>query len=297
MNRVRAGWCAVPNPFNMKQVSRVSLNPRELDAIVFWSKNPAPLLPHLDELDRRGFRYYFQFSLNDYPRELEPNMPSIDERFRTFQGLSKRIGPLRVVWRYDPIIISNMTPVEFHRERFSWIAAELHGVTHRVMVSVVDFYQRTDRRLSQLEQEGFMFDREAASSDSMVSLLRDLATTAKSHDMEILACAEARNAAETGVAPGRCVDERLLNRLWALSLPYRKDSTQREFCLCTASKDIGINDTCIHGCPYCYATRNDALAERRHREHDPSSPAIWGDPEILQRIDSEQTQQMRLFGQ
>jgi len=297
MNRVRAGWCAVPNPLNMKQVSTVSLDPREVDAIVFWSKNPAPLVPHLDELDKRGFRYYFQFSLNDYPTELEPKMPSIAARLRTFGAVSQHVGPQRVVWRYDPIIISNITPIEFHRERFSWIAERLHGVTRRVMVSIVDFYQKTDRRLSHLEQEGFRFDREAASSASMVSLLKDLATTAKAHDIEIFSCAEARHDGETEIPPGRCIDERLLNRLWSLNLRYRKDGTQREFCLCMASKDIGINDTCIHGCPYCYATRNQALAERRYREHDPSSPAIWGDPEILQNVESQQAQQMRLFEQ
>jgi len=297
MNRVRAGWCAVPNPLNMKQVSRVSLDPQEADSIVFWSKNPAPMLPHLNELDRRGFRYYFQFSLNDYPRELEPNIPSLDERLRTFLNLSKHIGLLRVVWRYDPIIISNMTPIEFHRERFSWIAEELRGATHRVMVSIVDFYQKTDRRLSQLEQDGFIFDRKAASSASMVGLLKDLATIAKRQDMEIFTCAEEHDFSEIGIPPGCCVDERLLNRIWALNLRYRKDPTQRKCCLCMVSKDIGINDTCIHGCPYCYSTRNYALAERRYEEHDPSSPAIWGDAEMLHRIEKEQPEQMRLFGQ
>jgi len=297
MNRIRAGWCAVPNPMNMKQVSRVSLDPQEVDSIVFWSKNPAPMLPHLDELDRRGFRYYFQFSLNDYPGELEPNVPGVAERVETFLNLSRHVGPLCVVWRYDPIIISNMTPMEFHRERFSRIAQELRGATHRVMVSIVDFYQKTDRRLSQLERVGFLFDRKAGSSADMVSLLKDLAATAKRQDMEIFACAEDRDFSELAITPGRCIDESLLNRVWALNLRYRKDPAQRRFCLCMVSKDIGINDTCIHGCPYCYSTRNHALAERRYQEHDPQSPSMWGDAEMLPRIASRQSQQMAPLGQ
>ena len=297
MNRIRAGWCAVPNPMHMKQASRVSLDPQEVDCIVFWSKNPAPMLPHLDELDRRGFRYYFQFSLNDYPGELEPNMPGVAERLETFLNLSRHVGPLRVVWRYDPIIISNMTPMEFHRERFSRIAQELRGATHRVMVSIVDFYHKTDRRLSQLEQAGFLFDRKAGSSADMVSLLKDLATIARRRDMEIFACAEDRDFSELGIPPGRCIDESLLNRIWALNLRYRKDPAQRRFCLCMVSKDIGINDTCIHGCPYCYSTRNHALAERRYQEHDPQSPSMLGDAETLPRIASRQSQQMAPLGQ
>ena len=295
MNRVRAGWCAVPNPFNMKQVSRVSLDPQKIDAIVFWSKNPAPMLPHLKELDRMGFRYYFQFTLNDYPSALEPNIPSLDNRLRTFLDLSQHIEPPRVVWRYDPIIISNMTPVQFHREKFAWIAEELRGATHRVMVSIVDFYEKTDRRLSMLEQEGFSFDRKAASSTSMVSLLKDLATIAKKQDMEILTCAEERDFSDIGIPPGRCIDERLLERGWRLNLQYRKDSTQREYCLCMVSKDIGMNDTCIHGCLYCYSTRNYALAERRYREHDPTSSAIWGHLEIPAESKNTTFEQMRLL--
>jgi len=277
----------------MKQASRVLLDPQNVDAIVFWSKNPAPILPHLDELDRRGFRYYFQFSLNDYPRELEPNIPGLDERLQTFLNLSQHIGSLRVVWRYDPIIISNRTPIEFHRERFSRIAQELHGATHRVVVSIVDFYKKTERRLSKLEQDGFSFDREAASSTGIVGLFKELATIAKKQDMEIFTCAEEHDFSEIGIPPGRCIDEGLLNKAWSLNLRYKKDPTQRKYCLCMVSKDIGINDTCIHGCPYCYSTRNYALAKRRYEEHDPNSPAIWGNVEMLLKTERKQPQQMR----
>lgn len=287
MNRVRAGWCAVPNPLNMKQVARVSLDPEEVDGIVFWSKNPAPLLPHLDELDRRGFRYYFQYSLNDYPRELEPNISGLAQRLGTFLDLSKHVGPLRVVWRYDPIIISNVTPAEFHRDRFARIAEELHGATHHVVVSIVDFYRKTDRRLSQLEQEGFIFDRQASSSAGMVDLLKDLAATARGQDMEIFSCAEGHDFSDTGVTAGRCIDERLLNKVWALNLRYMKDPAQRELCLCMLSKDIGMNDTCIHGCLYCYATGNHALAQRRYQQHEPGSPLIWENAQMLHRIERE----------
>ena len=290
MNRIRAGWCAVPNPPNIDHVARVSLDPREVDCIVLWSKNPAPMLTHLDELDGRGFRYYFQFTLNDYPAQLEPNIPDVADRINTFLALSRHTGPLRVVWRYDPVIISNFTSLDFHRERFSRVAEELRGATHRVMVSIVDFYRKTDRRLSRLEQEGYVFDRSAESSADTVGLLKDLAAIAHQQAMEMFTCAEDRGFSEVGIPAGRCVDERLMNTIWELGLRYRKDPRQRRLCLCTFSKDIGINDTCTHGCPYCYSTKDPVLAVRRLAEHDPGSPFLWIDADMGQGIRRERFQ-------
>lgn len=277
MNRIRAGYCYVPNPRNMNQLSRVLLDPEDIEAIVFWSKNPAPLMPYLSELDRRGFRYYFQFTLNKYPRALEPNIPSFSDQVTTFRDLSQRIGPRRVVWRYDPIIISSITPFEFHRENFTLIAEELSGATNRVMVSIVDFYKKTERRLSELEkEEGLIFNREPLHLADTDNLLRDMADTASKYCMKVFTCAEEKDYSFTGVLPGRCIDNMLINELWSLNIKYDKDPFQRQSCLCAASKDIGVNDTCIHGCPYCYSTMNHALAQRRYNEHDPASPVLCG---------------------
>ena len=252
------------------------------------------MTPHLGELDKLGFHYYFQLSINDYPRALEPNIPSLDDRIATFKDLSRLVSPLRVVWRYDPIIISNRTPFEFHRERFAWIAEELKGVTHRVMVSIVDFYQKTDRRLSQLEkEEGFSFDRDALSSTGTTSLLRNLADIARKNNMEIFTCAEEKDYSQTGVTPGMCIDNKLLMKISSSNLQYKKDPSQRDSCLCMISKDIGINDTCMHGCPYCYATVNYSVAQRRYTEHDPDSPLLWGKQEELPETTKEDNVQMR----
>lgn len=279
MNRVRAGWCLVPNPMNPRQVSHVSLKPDDVDAIVFWSKNPAPMLAHLDELDNSGFRYYFQFTINDYPEALEPGIPSLDDRIPTFLKLNEHVGPLRVIWRYDPIILSNMTNVDLHREKFASIARRLQGATHRVMVSIVHFYKKSERRLSKLEQSGFSFDKEAVSSHHIGFLIRDLASIAKQHNMEAFTCASERDFTEFGMPPGRCIDGSLLHRLWGLPGNYPKDPYQRKHCRCSVSKDIGINDTCIQGCPYCYSTMSNEIAQRRYKEHNPDSPALWGHPE------------------
>lgn len=292
INRIRAGWCQVPNPQNYNQISYVSLKPEDVDAIVFWSKNPAPMFGYLDELDKLGFRYYFQFTLNDYPWHFEPQVPSLEDRIQTFRKLSIHLKPLRVVWRYDPIIISNQTSLDFHREKFSNLARALSGLTRRVMVSFADYYQKTDRRLSSLEKFGFKFDREASDSEDAWNLLKDLAVIAKDHAMEIFTCAEERDFSKVGVPPGRCIDGELLDELWSLYGHTKKDPSQRAACLCVISKDIGINDTCVHGCPYCYSTRNLALAQRRYSEHDPDSPVLWGNGRALS--ETEQADQLKV---
>jgi hypothetical protein len=295
MNRARAGWCLVPNPFNSKQVSYISLKPEDADAVIFWSKNPAPMLQCLDELDAIGMRYCFQFTLNDYPSLLEPNMPALRDRIDTFLQLGRRLGPLRVIWRYDPIIISNITTFEFHCERFAALAEELREATQRVIVSVVDFYRKTDRRLSTLEKEGFTFQREAALSPLVADLIGSLADIARRQGMEVFSCAEPRDFSDFGAPPGRCIDDVLLKRIWPILGRFTKDPSQRKECLCVASKDIGMNDTCIHGCPYCYSTNSYELAKRRYKEHDPSSPAIWGHPDMPPER-SGRDAQIGLFG-
>ncbi len=292
INRVRAGWCQVPNPLNYNQLSYVSLKAQDVSAVVFWSKNPRPMLKYLNELDKAGFRYYFQFTLNDYPSILEPRIPQLRERLDTFRELSSRLQSVRVIWRYDPIIISSLTPASFHVEKFSDIAQSLKGYTRRVMVSLVDYYEKTDRRLSFLEREGIKFDRDVQNTPEASKLLAKIAEIAKHNDLEIFTCAEQYDYSEIGIPPGRCIDGELINETWSVQVNTTKDPTQRVACLCVVSRDIGVNDTCLHGCPYCYSTRNLTLAERRYLGHDPTSPVMWGRTRPLS--EAEQADQLKV---
>jgi len=278
MNRVREGFCLVSNPYNPSQVSRVSLRPEDVDVLVFWSKNPAPLLPHLRDLEWDGFRFYFQFTLNAYPRELEPGVPPLRERLHTFKRLSDALGPERVVWRYDPVILSNRTDPAFHRSRFQSLCRELAPFTRRVMTSLVTFYAKTGRRLKRLEPRGYRFDTAPEESPEADRLLAEMAQAAGEQGIEIQSCAATRDYSGLGIPPGRCIDGEILERVWGIRRPWFKDPHQRRTCGCAASKDIGMTDSCLHDCPYCYATRDGSLARERHRAHDPSSAALLGDP-------------------
>jgi len=281
MNRIRAGYCLVPNPFNAKQISRVSLAREDVDAFVFWSKNPEPMLGLLDDLTNRGFVYYFQYTLNDYPRLLEPKVPSLEHRIETFRELARRLGPVRVVWRYDPIIITPNTSYDFHAATFEKLAEVLSGATCRVVISVVDLYRKTDRRMTALADEGFRIDPDAVTSHEMRQLLAHISQVAAGRGIESFSCAEEHDFTDAGVRPGSCIDCDLITALGG-HVSSKKDSGQRPACRCVTSRDIGINDTCLHGCPYCYSTRNNELARQRHSQHDPLSPVLFGhaeDPE------------------
>jgi len=274
IRRIRAGSCRVSNPFNPSQVREVSLRREDVDAFVFWSKNPAPMLPALDGIADLGYPFYFQLTLNPFPKDLEPGLPDLAERIETFRDLSSRIGPHRVVWRYDPIIISNITDHDFHARCFESLCLDLAGSTKRVMVSIVDFYKKTERGLHRVPGLDVKVEENDAGHPAMQALLGRLAASAKASGIEILSCAEESDLSPLGIRPGRCIDPEILRTMGIAIADDRKDPGQRKACLCVKSVDIGMTDTCAHGCVYCYSTRDHDLAAERRSRHDPEAAML-----------------------
>lgn len=292
LNRVRAGYCTVLNPFNRNQISRVSLDPDNVDMIVFWTRNPRPLFPHLEELEERGLDFYFQYTLIGNPRCLDPKSPSLNAAVKTFQELADRIGPERVIWRYDPMVFSSAIPVERHRTQFARLADTLAGRTRRVVVSIMDDYAKTHKRMAELAEQGVTrYSPQDLPAGKFESLMRFLADTAAAHAMEITSCAEVIDLTSFGIRPGKCVDDDYIRRVFGKEVVHKKDPSQREECGCVASRDIGVYDTCLYGCRYCYATRSFETARKNHAKHDPLSPSLvgWYDK------DDEEHRQLRLL--
>jgi hypothetical protein len=281
MNRLRAGWAATANPFNPRQVRLVSLEPDQVDALVFWTKNPAPLLKHLDEIESAGLSYYFLFTLNHYPPFLEPGLPPLAARLKSFQTLAQRLGPERVIWRYDPIVITSATPPEFHRQTFARLAGELMGCTCRVIISFLQTYAKLKRRLQRAEAEQglkFIDYKDGTHEEELFSLSGELSMIAGAHGMEMRACAEERDLKEAGVKPSACIDTGLVNRLFGRSLAPGRDPHQRGACGCAPSVDIGAYNTCSHACLYCYASAGPQALAQNLAAHDPQSPLMVGRP-------------------
>jgi len=277
MNRIRQGYALVRNPFYPEQISRVTLTPEAVDALVFITRNPGPFLPYLDELEGRGYRYCFQCTLTGYPAVLEPHVPTCREAIRLLQRLSERIGPEKLTWRFDPIVISSISQEEAIITRFEAIAAKLEGCSRRVIVSFVDYYRKVQARFRYLTQaEGITFTDLHAEPERLHALAGRIAAIARKRGMEIFACAEKDDLSAEGIARSRCIDDGYLSRVLGISLRVGKAKNQRPDCGCSESQDIGQYDTCLHGCAYCYATKSLPAALRNYSQHDPHSPCLVG---------------------
>jgi hypothetical protein len=282
MERLRQGYCLVPNPFNPEQVSRVSLLPEDVELIVFWTRNPLPLMPYLPEIDHRGYQYYFLYTLMDNPRAIDRHCPALDRSLETFQTLAARIGKQKVIWRYDPILFTSQTSPKFHRETFALISSALRGYTERCVISFVEIYQKVRTRLKILEEVGM--EPVTLSDSELTDFLSRISKVASSNDMEVYACAQEKNFERVVIKPGKCIDEVLINTVFQKKVTDRKDPSQRKACGCVVSKDIGMYNTCLYECLYCYATHNFETARANYRKQDPASPSLipmadWKDTE------------------
>ena len=266
--RFRAGFLCVRNPMNFRQVSRITLNPNVIDCIVFWTKNPAPMLPYLDEY--RRYMYYFQFTLTGYGKDIEPGLP--DKRrilIPAFCELADRIGRDRVIWRYDPIFLSDHYTLDYHVKAFTRIAEALAGRTRRVVISFLDDYEKTKRNMKGINIQGL-------TKEKMRRLAHSFAVIAGRYGMEIQTCAEKIDLSEYGITHGACIDREYIEHLLGCRLRAGKDHGQRPECRCMESVEIGSYHTCRNGCRYCYANFSDGRVQARIRDFDVDSPILCG---------------------
>lgn len=310
MNRIEKGYCVWYNPFN-QQPSYISF--AKTKVIVFWTKNPEPIIPFLPELDKRGIHYYFQVTLNDYEKEnFEPNVPPMAGKIATFKKLSDLIGKDRVIWRYDPLIITPSTSPRELLTRIWNVGNQLKGYTNKLVFSFVDVkaYRKVQNNLV---KETSCFTREsvdmaepsAAQREEIISGLckiRD-AWKASGWEVQLATCAEEFDYEAHGIEHNRCVDGELMEQLWSEdkelvyylrtgklpepdlfgSLPpipekqkNLKDKGQRKICGCMISKDIGMYNTCGHLCVYCYANTSKELVLRNFEKLNDDSESIIG---------------------
>lgn len=266
-NRLKEGFLYVRNPMNIHQVSKVNLSPDVIDCIVFWSKNPRPMLNRLDEL--KDYNYYFQFTINPYDRGLEAGVPLKEGIIDTFKKLSDIIGKKRVIWRYDPIFYTDKLDCNYHIRYFEEIAKRLNGYTNTCVISFVDLYKKIQGNLKNTQV------RELTTNE-MISLAKRLFLIGKTYEISIQTCAEEINLESVGIKHGKCIDDFLIEDLIGKKIIVSKDPNQRKECGCVQSIDVGEYNTCAHGCKYCYANFRDNLVVRNRAIHDPNSPLLVG---------------------
>lgn len=280
VGRVRAGFCHWVHPYTAT-VRRVSLRPEDVTAFVFWTRQPGPLMPHVDALRAAGYPMLFQLTVTGYGPPVESHNPPAETALRHAEELARRLGPDAVLWRYDPIVLSaEMTPA-WHVERFGRLAARLEGTTRRCTFSFVDFYGKTERNLAKVEAgAGVRFERPGGEEKRV--LARELGAIAGERGMRFLSCCDDSLLGE-GVGKSRCVDPDAVGAVRGGNPPDLPARPTRKDCGCVRSVDVGSYDTCAFGCAYCYATGSRETALRRIREADPEDSLLWRPPSLRGR--------------
>ena len=276
-NRIKEGFVLVRNPMNFRQISRVKLTPDVVDGIVFWTKNPIPMLKRLNEL--RDFMYYFQFTITPYGKDIEPNVPQKNtDVLSTFKKISEMVGTDRIIWRYDPILLNEIYTMDYHISAFKKIAEELHRYTKKVTISFIDAsYKGLKSNIRELGLTDFPVEtkKELASA---------LASVAHEYRLAIEACAEKIDMREYGIGKAQCIDGRLFSKLLSSPFEMEKDKNQRIECGCISSIDIGMYNTCMNGCLYCYANYNKGAVAGNWAKHNPLSALLFGEIEPDDRV-------------
>lgn len=309
-NRLAKGYCAWYNPFNQQ---KMYISFERCRVIVFWTKNPAPIIPYLPELDKRGIHYYFQVTLNDYMQEgFEPNVPPVAKRVETFKKMSQLIGKERVIWRFDPLIVTPQLTPRMLLTRIWHIGNELKGYTDKLVISFVDVkaYRKVQ---SNLVKETPYYTKENVEQAEMTEAqrteiieglvkLREI-WKQDGWNLEMATCAEEVDLDKYDISHNRCIDGELMKRIFAddkelvyylhtLKWPEKdmfgeippipqkaksvKDTGQRKICGCMVSKDIGMYNTCRHFCVYCYANTSKEVVLKNMEKHNDESESITG---------------------
>lgn len=308
INRLKAGYCVWNNPFNQKPMY---ISFAKTKAVVFWTKNPEPLIPYLPELDKRGIHYYFQVTLNDYVNEgFEPNVGPVEHRVAVFKRLSDQIGKEKVIWRFDPLIVTPNLTVRQLLTKVYHVGNQLKRYTDKLVFSFIDV--RAYRKVqNNLIKETSFFTRDTVDSaepsgnylEKLVDGLAKLRDHWKSEgwNITLATCGESIDLEKYGIKHNRCIDGELMERLFPEDkelvyylrtgkLPQPnlfggipeippdrkdlKDKGQRKVCGCMISKDIGMYNTCRHFCVYCYANTSKEIVLKNKERHNDESESI-----------------------
>lgn len=283
-NRMKEGFLYVKNPMNSHQVSRIELSPDLVDLVVFWTKNPEPMMKRIDELGE--IPYYIQFTLTGYGRGMEPGLPDKRELIRIFRETAETAGRNRMVWRYDPVLLNERYPAEYHFRAFEAIAEGICGCTDKVVISFLDCYGKTKRNMRGIPLE-------TPDTETMKRLGETFVKTAERFGMRVESCAEAVDLSDVGIRHGSCIDPAMAEQILGVPIHVKKDKNQRPVCGCVESVETGAYDTCLCGCKYCYANDSEEAVKRRRAVYDADSPLLCGTVEEGDRITVRRTARIR----
>lgn len=264
-NRIKEGYVYVRNPYYQNQVMKYKLTPDVVDCLSFCTKNPAPMLPRIHEID--AFGQFWFITITPYGKEIEPNVPDKEKVIEDFKKLSVAIGTEKIGWRYDPIFITNKYTLENHIEIFEKIASKLSGYTQDCVISFIDLYEKTKRN--------FPGVREVTREERCI-IAKELVHIGEKYDIQIKTCVEGQELSQYGVDCSGCTTKPVIERAIGNSLKLHSKKSTRNGCNCLLGSDIGAYNTCGHGCIYCYANYDVQTVRNNMKLHNPNSPFLIG---------------------
>ncbi|WP_298534523.1 DUF1848 domain-containing protein [uncultured Methanobrevibacter sp.] len=292
-NRIDEGFVYVRNPYAKNQIYSYRLDPELIDCIIFTTKNPRPMFRNLEKIDK--FNQYWHVTITPYGKEIEPNVPPVDEVIDSFKFLSERLGKEKVTLRYDPIFISEKYSLEKHIESFDYILDSLSDYTTEAIISFIDLYEKTKRNFPNAKE---------VTQDERLRIGEEFAKIGEKYNIKVKTCVEGTELERFGIDSSGCMTKEVIEKAINKNLNIPKQKARNGECYCLLNNDIGEYNTCDHGCLYCYANSNKRLVKRNLKLHDPKSPLLIGqikeDDIIIERkqescISNEKTKQTRLF--
>lgn len=271
--RLAAGCVCVRNPYNPAAVTRYRLDPDVVDCLVFCTKNPAPMFPRFSEL--APYRQIWFVTVTPYGRDVEPYVPPVDRVLESFEELSRRVGRDSVIWRYDPVFLTDKYNRNFHLDAYEAMASRLRGLTHVSIISFIDLYRKTLRNFQGVRE----VDR-----DEQFLLTESFVNIAARYGMRLKTCAENPELGRCGADTRGCFTGHDLESIAGLRFRIPVKKSKREACSCLLENEIGAYNSCLHGCLYCYANSSREEVLRNHGYHNPDSPLLVGDLQPEDRI-------------
>lgn len=264
INRYQEGYVDVRNPFNKKMISRINFN--DVEAIMFCTKNPKPILPYLKDIKKPKL---FHITLTPYLKDIEPNLPAKKEIINSIREVSNIVGKEFTYVRYDPIFINDKYIIDYHIKMFDRMCKELHGYIKHVIISFLDDYKNVRKNIK-------VINPKSLTKEDYKKIGESFSNIATKYNMTVQTCYEEENLLEYGFIKGECLSRELA---WKLTGKTNFKKWKARHCDCVEMVDIGAYNTCSHFCKYCYANYDEKEVEKNKKMHNPSSSLLIGNIE------------------
>ncbi|MGL5435482.1 MAG: DUF1848 domain-containing protein [Lachnospiraceae bacterium] len=267
LNRLEDGYVYSRNPLFQNKITKYELSPDKVDALIFCSKNYTPILPHIGEVLEK-YNIFCHYTITAYGKDVEPQVPPIDNAMDTLIQLSNIVGKEKLAWRYDPVLLTDKYTIETHLETFEYMTEKISGYVSSCIFSFVEMYKKLATNMPELIP---------LTDADKNELAQGLGAIAAKYHMPIQTCGTNGDYTLHGIKASGCITSDILEQ--SNGCKFKKNTSHkgmREGCHCIPSRDIGAYDTCLNGCKYCYAVKNQDAVNRNYKLHDKNSPLLIG---------------------